>query len=296
MHSSKRIISTLAALVLAILITQVRAEKGLGNCVSLFPTGAVESAPNLVAGGHTATTHLCERSGTTAFFALEYDSGKFAPLWVAYRITDTFGPRGCASMTRQQMGCHFNVDDVEACIRTKKKAGDPFHTDPTLQDLNVRRLGPSAFAGTGHDRGHMAPNSTFSWHACGAYKTFTMANMVAQWGSLNRQLWANLEAQVLFWGVREGPIFVVTGPIWTQFPADEFKAIRDGQVKTKTFPKVNVLRKRRVRRCLSMCRGRPGSSRWCFAPAGMENPAAQSRSLRHTPNRWACHFGSSLHP
>jgi DNA/RNA endonuclease G (NUC1) len=47
----------------------------------------------------------------------------------------------------------------------------------------------------------MAPNNSFSWHACGAYKTFTMANMAAQWNTLNQRTWMNLEAQVLFWGI-----------------------------------------------------------------------------------------------
>jgi DNA/RNA endonuclease G (NUC1) len=76
----------------------------------------------------------------------------------------------------------------------------------------------------------MAPNNAFSWHLCGAYKTFTMANMAAQRDHLNRVTWEPLEAQVLHWGVELGPIYVVTGPIWTRFPEEEFEIFVLGQV------------------------------------------------------------------
>jgi DNA/RNA endonuclease G (NUC1) len=238
------------------------------------------------------TTHICERSGKTAFFALEYDADKFAPLWVGYRITDTFGQNGCASMTRQQMRCHFKMDNVEECIDNNEKPGDPFHIDPTLTDLDVDRLGPNAFSGTGHDRGHMAPNSTFSWHACGAYKTFSMANMAAQWGSHNQQLWANLEAQVLYWGVKDGPIHVVTGPIWGKFPSDQFKAIRDGEVEKDTFPKIGELLTKKNGKKLSDDIPRPtGFYKVVFRPGQASEPDRAIAFLTpHTKQKGLVHW------
>jgi DNA/RNA endonuclease G (NUC1) len=217
------------------------AEQGLTNCAQLFPGGNVANAPTLLGAtpGQPAqeNVHICERSGNTPFFALEYAPALFAPLWVSYRISDTFGPKGCASMTRREMQCHWQAIDVEACLNNPaQKPGDPFHADSLLGRLGVARLGIGAFSGTRHDRGHMAPNNSFSWHACGAYKTFTMANMAAQWNTLNQRTWMNLEAQVLFWGVKEGPIHVVTGPIWTKFPVEEFAATRDGVVDTSSIP------------------------------------------------------------
>lgn len=217
------------------------AEEGLANCAEQFPGGVIANAPTIAravaSGRDSRNVQICRRSGDTSFFALEYDPRRYAPIWVSYRIANTFGVGGCASMTRRQMQCHFKADDVEACIKSKDGVSDPFHTDSLLAKKIVPRLSVGDFSGTGHDRGHVAPNNAFSWHACGAYKTFTMANMTAQWGSLNRALWANLEAQVLYWGVKDGPIHVVTGPIWSSFPSDRFQAIQDGLVNPDSFPK-----------------------------------------------------------
>lgn len=267
MRQSRSVIPAFIAAVLFFAGTAVRAEEGLQNCAAAFPGGSINNAPAR-SGTEEHTTFLCKRSGSTVFFAVEYDPDKFAPLWSAYRIADTFGPNGCASMMRKDMDCHFKAENVEECMNGDKQPPDPFHMEPVLKELEVERLGPGAFSGTGHDRGHVAPNNTFSWHACGAYKTFTMANMTAQWGSLNRELWANLEAQVLFWGVKDGPVFVVTGPIWRKFPSNKFKAIQDGDVKTTTFAKPDELLKKTNGKKLALDIVRPtGFYKIVFRPA-----------------------------
>lgn len=239
-RESKALCALSVVVFLFALATTVHAEQGLVNCAEQFPQATVDNAPtvsgtaaNVPAAGKL---HVCRRSGNVSFFALEYDPERYAPLWVAYRITNTFGEGGCASMTRREMRCHFQADDVAGCIATGKEPPDPFHMDPLLSRLKIKRLGTSAFSGTGHDRGHLAPNNALSWHACGAYKTFTMANMAAQWGSLNRQLWASLEAQVLYWGVKHGPVFVTTGPLWRRFPVDRVNALQDGTADPETIP------------------------------------------------------------
>jgi DNA/RNA endonuclease G (NUC1) len=134
------------------------------------------------------------------------------------------------------MQCHFRAEDPEACMQDGRNVSDPFHVDPLLSANSVARLGTGAFSGTGHDRGHLAPYNSFSWHACGAYKTFTMANMAPQWATHNRQIWAQLETQILFWGVTDGPVHVVTGPIWNRFPAARFEAIKQGLADVSTIP------------------------------------------------------------
>jgi hypothetical protein len=80
------------------------AEQGLANCTAQFPGDALSNAPTLrntppdaPAAGNL---HLCRRSGDISFFAFEYDPQRYAPVWVAYRISDTFGENGCASMAR----------------------------------------------------------------------------------------------------------------------------------------------------------------------------------------------------
>lgn len=279
------------AAILLVSGTAGRAELGLQKCAAAFPGGVIGNAPKH-SNTDAHTTLLCQRNGDTVFFAVEYDPDKFAPLWSAYRIADTFGPNGCASMTRKDMDCHFIADDVAACMAADKDPPDPFHVDATLKDLEVERLGPGAFSGTGHDRGHVAPNNTFSWHACGAYKTFTMANMTAQWGPLNRELWADLEAQVLFWGVKDGPIHVVTGPIWSKFPSNKFKAIQNGQAKTATFAKVNEILKKTTGAKLPHDIVRPtGFFKVVFRPAQNGQPArAIAFLVPHTKQKGLSHW------
>ena len=211
-----------------------RAEPGLDNCVDQFPGGAIEHAPTRAGSGPadpaTGNVHICERSGETSFFALEYAPERLAPIWVAYRLSDAFGPDRCGSVPRDHMRCYFGRADVQTCLASDRKPGDPFHIEAVLVELSLPHLRTDAFSGTQHDRGHMAPNNAFSWHLCGAYKTFTMANMAAQRDHLNRVTWEPLEAQVLHWGVALGPIYVVTGPIWTRFPEEEFDIFGLGQV------------------------------------------------------------------
>lgn len=218
--------------------TTARAEVGLANCATSFPGDAVSGAPAV--DGTTPGTpsgsnlHLCYRSGDKPFLALEYDPGRREALWVAYRLTNTFGADQCGSLPRDHMGCYFKREDVAECIAellpNTDGPGDPFHEDVNLKLLSKPRLKTNAFSGTGHDRGHMAPNNAFSWHVCGQYKTFTMANMEPQIAWINRTPWANLEAQELFWGVNFEPIYVMTGPIYSEFPTGAFQIIQNGDV------------------------------------------------------------------
>jgi hypothetical protein len=181
-----------------------RAEPNLDHCVEQFPGNTLKAIPIRVAVAPdetiTPTVHICKRSGATSFFALEYDPGRLAPVWVAYRLSDTFGDDRCGSVPRDHMRCHFWRDNVQGCIAATSKPGDPFHVEAVLVELDLPHLRTDAFARTQHDRGHVAPNNAFSWHLCGAYKTFTMAKMAAQRDHLNRVTWERLEAQVLHWG------------------------------------------------------------------------------------------------
>ena len=297
--ASKRKDHSTAVLLLAALTfglpLRSAAEEGLKNCAELFPGKSVRNAPaapGTADGPAPGNLHICERSGKVPFFALEYNPERYAPVWVSYRIAKTFGENGCASMTRDQMKCHFKQTNIAACLK-RKKGSDPFHPEPLLADRGIDRLSTADFASTGHDRGHMAPNNSFSWHACGAYKTFTMANMAAQWGTLNRQLWATLEAQVLYWGIHHGPIYVVTGPIWAAFPSDQFAAIKSGDVNTKSFAKVDERLKKTGGRALKKKIPRPtGFYKLVYQPGGA--PGRPDRAIAflapHTKQRNLSHW------
>jgi len=109
-----------------------------------------------------------------SFFATEYWPEEFAPRWAAYRLSpENYGTDGCNTYTRKKANCYIKEETwVEFLSCTK--ASDPFHGDHMLDG---EKLGPSDFANTGYDRGHIAPRQAFSWHVCGTYQTFSMAKM-----------------------------------------------------------------------------------------------------------------------
>ena len=105
------------------------------------------------------------------------------------------------------------------------EGSDPFHADIMLPDPKLK---DGDFTQTGHDQGHIAPRQAFGWHVCGTYQSFTMANMSPQRGYLNQQIWANLENQVLTWGIDGGPVYVVSGTTFRNFPYRNFQVYQEG--------------------------------------------------------------------
>lgn len=61
---------------------------------------------------------------------------------------------------------------------------------------------PDDYAGTGYDKGHMAPDGDLSWDQQVEYESFLMTNMSPQAGSLNRGIWKLLETAIRGWTVQ----------------------------------------------------------------------------------------------
>lgn len=68
---------------------------------------------------------------------------------------------------------------------------------------------PSDYAGTGYDKGHMAPDGDLSWDQQVEYESFLMTNMSPQAGSLNRGIWKLLETSVRGWVVQRNQSYTV---------------------------------------------------------------------------------------
>ena len=232
-------------LLVILLVTplHVFAESPLTDCVDQFIEGKLENAPTI--GGSSpdapfnSNRHLCYRDDGVSFYALEYWAEEFAPRWAAYKLHPiNYGKGGCATYTRDKGNCYIKSDTWEE-FQDCTSANDPFHRDHILTD---DKLGISAFENTGHDRGHIAPRQAFSWHVCGAYQTFTMANMSPQRAYFNQGLWMHLEKQVLTWAIDEGPIYVVSGTIYNEFPHQEFEIYRSGKLdSSQTYTPGNTM-------------------------------------------------------
>ncbi|MEA2119994.1 DNA/RNA non-specific endonuclease [Halovibrio sp. HP20-50] len=80
-------------------------------------------------------------------------------------------------------------------------------------------VGTDSYAGSGYDRGHLAPNYAIAAvHGRSAQvDTFLMSNMTPQRPKLNRQLWQRLEEAVMdHFAPRFDRLQVITGPIFPE--------------------------------------------------------------------------------
>ncbi|WP_163558563.1 DNA/RNA non-specific endonuclease [Halomonas sp. NO4] len=80
-------------------------------------------------------------------------------------------------------------------------------------------IDPESYFGSGHDRGHLAPNYAIATvHGRGAqHDTFLMSNITPQRPALNRRLWQRLEEVVIDHFVpRFGGVQVITGPVFAE--------------------------------------------------------------------------------
>ena len=96
---------------------------------------------------------------------------------------------------------------------------------------------PGDYAGTGYDKGHMAPDGDLSWDVQVEFESFLMTNMSPQAGSLNRGIWKLLETSVRGWAVqRNQSYWVVAGGVYNA----QDKVIGKGVVVPHAFYKIVV--------------------------------------------------------
>jgi endonuclease G, mitochondrial len=108
-----------------------------------------------------------------------------------------------------------------------------FAADQSIQGGAV----PGDYAGTGYDKGHMAPDGDQSWDQQVEYESFLMTNMSPQAGSLNRGIWKLLETSVRGWAAQTGHTFnIVSGGLYTA----QDKKIGAGVVVPHAFYKIVI--------------------------------------------------------
>jgi endonuclease G len=117
------------------------------------------------------------------------------------------------------------TDESEATANNTASAGsevDVSHsaeqrTSGTLFDARPRRRwrhGPSLdYTKSGYDRGHLAPAGDFKFSQQLTKQSFFMSNISPQTPQFNRGIWKSLEEQVRSWALRDGGLYVVTGPV-----------------------------------------------------------------------------------
>jgi endonuclease G len=96
---------------------------------------------------------------------------------------------------------------------------------------------PDDYAGTGYDKGHMAPDGDLSWDVQVEFESFLMTNMSPQAGSLNRGIWKLLETAVRGWTVQlNQPFTIYVGGVYNA----QDKKIGQGVVVPHGFYKIVI--------------------------------------------------------
>jgi DNA/RNA endonuclease G (NUC1) len=108
-----------------------------------------------------------------------------------------------------------------------------FQPDPLLSRQPRSEL--SDYAGSGYDRGHMAPAGDFKYSQPVMNESFYLSNMVPQYGiTFNRGIWKQLEETVRHWVATREECWIITGPMFYD-PLEEDPATADGLVNYETI-------------------------------------------------------------
>jgi len=127
--------------------------------------------------GETITSH----TGFALCYQEEYEQAS----WVAYELTAN--------------------ETVSITSRTNK-----FIPDPSIRTGSATQ---ADYAGSGFDRGHLAPAADMGWSIQTMKESFYFSNMSPQLPAFNRGIWKKTEEQVRNWAREYGSLYIATGPV-----------------------------------------------------------------------------------
>ena len=131
---------------------------------------------------------LLQKKGFTLGYSLQYRQA----VWVAYTLT---------------------AENLQA---KQVRRRDQFRADPEVKNHPVH---PKDYTRSGFDKGHLAPVADMTYSFGSMSDSFFMSNISPQIPGCNRGIWKRLENQVRHWAVKEGKIYIITGPIFSEKPA-----------------------------------------------------------------------------
>ena len=125
----------------------------------------------------------------------------------------------CQRVDYQGFTVYFDADArVPRCVIYELTAaetmgteprGKGFESDPTVKGCPD----PKDYAGSGMDRGHMAPAGDMKWSAQAMSESFLMTNICPQDKSLNEGGWNRLEEKAREWARRDSALIIAAGPV-----------------------------------------------------------------------------------
>lgn len=130
-------------------------------------------------------------------------------IMLSYRaFTSSYNPRyRIPNYVRNEL---YREGLEQSCAKRSNK----FIPDNRLQsDFQIKPVVTKDYAGTGFDRGHMAPSADFLFSQEANDESFYLTNMTPQTPGLNQRAWSALEGRVRRWACGLGHIKVYTGPL-----------------------------------------------------------------------------------
>lgn len=150
--------------------------------------------------GYPTLTHVRHASS----YAMALDGAHKTPAWVYERLPGTAGA---------QQGA-LPPPSSRAPVKRQRSY---FHADGSLPAF--LQVQPSAYAGSGLDRGHLAPAASHKGSQWALDHTFRMSNVAPQVGAgFNRHYWARLEAFVRAQRARARTVHIFSGPVFAPLP------------------------------------------------------------------------------
>ena len=121
---------------------------------------------------------------------------------------------GYSARYRQAVWVSYVLSADRLGLVQLKRAGK-FAVDPAVRNDPVH---PREYNRTGFDRGHLAPAADMTYSFETMRNSFYMTNISPQLPGCNRGIWKRLEEQVRRWALKEGELYVITGPIFDRKP------------------------------------------------------------------------------
>ena len=108
---------------------------------------------------------------------------------------------------------YFVVERIKASDLVKSASRkDDFRMNPLVDDDKEATL--QDYAGSGYDRGHIAPAADFSHSAEEMSESFYLTNMMPQVPNNNRGIWKKTEGMARDYAEKYGEVYVISGTIY----------------------------------------------------------------------------------
>lgn len=195
-----------------LLVTSSAFATQSSNCADKVVNGVYPQVIN----SNEETTILCRR-----MYVVEHSPSKKTPYWAAEHLIAG------------------NLDEAEKRVNAFKRDPDlPRDQSATIADYDVAQA--KVF-----DKGHMAPVGDMHSDPLAMRESFYLSNMVPQYTKHNRGFWKSLEIKTRELAIRKGELYVITGPIYLNFPyttiGESKVAVPDFIFKVLYDPKLNTV-------------------------------------------------------